>query len=64
VSNYTQPDYRVPQTDSRVGNEPTPNADKIQTPAVPTPNYVEPGPSDKDDPQRTYRGPNRTKLGF
>jgi hypothetical protein len=54
MSNYTQPDYRVPVTPGV-----SVQVENVHNPLAitgPLPVYVE-NLSDKDDPQRTIRGP-------
>jgi len=63
MANYIQPDYRVPAPTPAPTCTNTINADPIGTSVAPV-NYIEPGLSNADDPHRTIRGPNKTKLGF
>jgi hypothetical protein len=56
---YIQPDFRIPAPPTPPTCSNAIHADALQVSTVRT-NYVEPGVSDKDDPQRVIRGPKKS----
>jgi hypothetical protein len=64
MANFVQPDYRNPSPSPLPTVSTTPHADFVGTGTTRAASFIEPGLSDRDDPARVIRGPNKTKLGF